>query len=253
MQTEDKLLTQIIATLPAGNPQQICIGLHWTAVVMDVDGQLRCGLASTLHTDHQHGKPNVPQAGELQELSGLDLANLVHAETATLVSVGMAAINALMPQQPDTWLELNAEHVIAAAGAGQAVALVGHFPFVERLRARVGQLTVLELKPRTGDVHSSRADEVIPQAAVVAITGMSLLNRSFDELMRLCRPQAKVILLGPSVPLSPLLFARGVDVLSGSIVTDVESVLRVVAQGGNFRQVHRAGVRLVSITRQTSS
>jgi uncharacterized protein (DUF4213/DUF364 family) len=247
MHSEEHILTQIIATLPEGKPEQICIGLHWTAVVMDVDGQLRCGLASTLHTDHQHGKPDVPQAGELQELTGLALANLVHADGATLVSVGMAAINALMPQQPDTWQDLNAEHVIAAAGAGQAVALVGHFPFVERLRERVGHLTVLELNPRPGDLHSAQAVDVIPQAAVVAITGMSLLNRTFDDLLSMCNLTAKVILLGPSVPLSPLLFGRGVHVLSGSIVTDVASVLRVVAQGGNFRQVHRAGVRLVSI------
>ncbi|MBN1667299.1 MAG: DUF364 domain-containing protein [Anaerolineales bacterium] len=247
MHSEEHILTQIIATLPEGKPEQICIGLHWTAVVMDVDGALRCGLASTLRSDHQHGT-DVPQAGELQEFTGLALANLVHAESSTLVSVGMAAINALMPQQPDTWQELNAEHVIAAAGAGQAVALVGHFPFVERLRERVGQLTVLELNPRPGDVPSSMAAEVIPQAAVVAITGMSLLNRTFDQLLSLCNPQAQVILLGPSVPLSPLLFERGVDILSGSIVNNIDSVLRVVAQGGNFRQVHRAGVRLVTIS-----
>ena len=55
------------------------------------------------------------------------------------------------------------------------------------------------------------------------------------------------MLLGPSTPLSPLLFEHGIDVLSGAIVEAVDPVLSVVIQGGNFRQVHHAGVRLVNI------
>jgi uncharacterized protein (DUF4213/DUF364 family) len=56
-----------------------------------------------------------------------------------------------------------------------------------------------------------------------------------------------VLLLGPTTPLSPVLFDHGVHILSGAVVTDVEGVLRTVGQGGNFRQVHRAGVRLVTM------
>jgi uncharacterized protein (DUF4213/DUF364 family) len=56
------------------------------------------------------------------------------------------------------------------------------------------------------------------------------------------------MLLGPSTPLSPLLFKHRIDVLSGAIVEAVDPVLRVVMQGGNFRQVHHAGVRLVNFS-----
>jgi uncharacterized protein (DUF4213/DUF364 family) len=56
-------------------------------------------------------------------------------------------------------------------------------------------------------------------------------------------------LLGPTTPLSPLLYNYGVDLLSGSVVLNVEDVLHTVSQGGNFRQVHRAGVRLVTMSR----
>ena len=48
-------------------------------------------------------------------------------------------------------------------------------------------------------------------------------------------------------PLSPILFDYGIDLLYGSVVTAINPVLRVVGQGANFRQVHKAGVRLVSI------
>ncbi len=242
-------LSKIIATLPDGRPHQVCIGLHWTAVVIEMDGELRCGLASTLRGAHQHGIPIVPQVGSLETMSGLELAALIQSEQPTLVSVGMAAVNALLPRQPASWVDLNAEDVIASHGAGQSVALIGHFPFIERLRAKVGKLTVLELDPQPGDLPVSDATEVLPRAQVVAITGMTLLNHTLDVLLSLCPSDARVILLGPSVPLDPVLFEYGVDILCGSIVTDVDGVLAAVRQGANFRQVHRAGVRLVTVTK----
>jgi uncharacterized protein (DUF4213/DUF364 family) len=129
------------------------------------------------------------------------------------------------------------------------VALIGHFPFVERLRTKVEQLTVLELTPLPGDVAVSAASDLLPQAQVVAITGMTLLNHTMDSLLKLCSPKALVILLGPSVPLSPIFFEWGVDILCGSIVTEIDSVMAAVRQGATFRQVHRAGVRLVTVTK----
>lgn len=214
---------------------------------MEVDGRLQCGLASTLTNHHHHGNPDVPQAGKLETFSGLELAGMTSLEQPTLVSVGMAAINALLPQQPNSWVDLNAEEVIASHGVGESVALIGHFPFVERLRTRVGKLSVLELNPRPGDFPSTAAEDIIPNARVVAITGMSFLNQTFSGLLDLCAPDALVILLGPSVPLSPVLFDWGIDVLCGSVVTSSDSVLAAVRQGANFRQVHKAGVRLVSM------
>jgi uncharacterized protein (DUF4213/DUF364 family) len=185
----------------------------------------------------------------LESWTGLELAALTQSEQPTLVSVGMAAVNALMPHQPASWVDLNAEDVIASHGVGKPVALVGHFPFVDRLRAKVGQLTVLELDPQPGDLVATTASEVLPRSQVVAITGMTFLNHTLKGLLELCSPEALVILLGPSVPLDPLLFEWGADILCGSIVTDIDAVLVAVRQGANFRQIHRAGVRLVTITR----
>jgi uncharacterized protein (DUF4213/DUF364 family) len=142
---------------------------------------------------------------------------------------------------------LNAEEVIARRGAGKRVALVGHFPFVPRLRARVGELSVLEQCPRPGDLPASAAPAILAEADVVALTSMTVHNHTLPDLLRLCSPDALVILLGPSTPLSPLLFTHGIDILCGSIVTDVSAVWHTVAQGGNFRQIHRAGVRTVTM------
>ncbi|MGB9673463.1 MAG: Rossmann-like domain-containing protein, partial [Anaerolineales bacterium] len=143
--------------------------------------------------------------------------------------------------------DINAEEVIAQYGKGKKVALVGHFPFVPRLKNRVGTLWVLELHPRPGDLPADAADEVIPQADVVAITSMTLLNRTFEHLITLPKPTAITLLLGPTTPLSPVLFNYGVNILSGSQVEDIPRVVRGVIQGANFHQLHSLGVRLVSI------
>jgi uncharacterized protein (DUF4213/DUF364 family) len=162
-------------------------------------------------------------------------------------AIGLATINALLSAQEEQWVDLNAGEVIAQHGAGKLVALVGHFPFIPQLRDCVGALSVLEQQPSGDDLPAEAAHDVIPRADVVAITGTTLINHSFEGLMALCRQRTLVLVLGPSTPLSPVLFDHGVDILSGSVVEDVGSVLWAVSQGANFRQVHRQGVRLVTM------
>ena len=54
------------------------------------------------------------------------------------------------------------------------------------------------------------------------------------------------LVLGPSTPLSPVMADYGVNLLAGSIVEDIPAVLAAIGQGANFRQVHKAGVRLIT-------
>ena len=244
------LIDDLLGTLPDGLVRDIRIGAFWTAVVVEVEGQLRCGLASTLRDDTQHhygGEPAVRNAGGLAEQSGRALAELAHSCHPMEAAIGMATINALLPKQEKLWVDRNAEDVIAQHGAGKWVALVGHFPFVSRIRERVGILSVLEQQPHGQDLPAESAHKVILRADIVALTGTTLLNHTFDGLINLCRPETLVLVLGPSTPLSPVMFDYGVHLLSGSMVEKIEPVLQMVSQGANFRQVHRAGVRLVTL------
>ena len=245
-----KLLNDLLATLPPGEVIDVCIGLHWTAVVVISDGEMQCGLASTVVAHHGHSaEPDVPLAGQLHTLPARELAALARAEQPVLASVGVAAINALQKPQPELLSDLNAEEVIAAQGVGKTVALIGSFPFIPRLRSRVGRLFVIEREPSVDELPASAAADIVPQAEVVAITGMTLVNHTLDALLELCSPEATVLLLGPSTPLSPVLYHYGIDLLSGSIVTATDPVLAAVRQGANFRQIHKAGVRLVTMRR----
>ena len=245
-----KILDDLLNSLPEGTLHEVRVGVFWTAVVVEVEGRRRCGLAATGHGNDEHhhgGGPAVRDAGRLMERTARELAGLARSDSPMEASIGMAAVNALLPPHADLWVDVNAEEVIARHGAGQRVAVVGHFPFIPRLQEQVARLWVLELQPRGQDLPAESASEVIPQADVLAITGTTLINHTFEDLMALRAPHALVLVLGPSTPLSPVLFDHGVHLLSGAVVEDVDSVLRAASQAANFRQVHHQGVRLVTM------
>lgn len=243
-----KIFETLLPTLPEAVIHSVTIGLHWTAVVVERGGRLRCGLASTVSSNElEHGRqPSVAEAGKLEQRPALKLAHWVFSQSPAEVGVGLATINALLPPVEKA-VNLAAEDYIASRGADKQVALIGHFPFVPRLKEQVKKLWVLELNPKGDDHPAVDAPEILPQADILAITSMTLINHTFDGIFALRKPGAKVLLLGPSTPLSPLLFELGIHVLSGSIVEDIDAVLPLVRQGATFRQIHHHGIRLVTI------
>jgi len=241
------MYSSILDSLPDFPLHQIRIGLHWIAVVVEKENGLQCGLASTLAGDHKHtGQPTIPDPGNLEAYSARELASWIESEIPLRRSIGCAAINGMLPRDPEHWIDQNAEHAIRERGRGKRVVLIGHFPFAEALREELEDFVVLELNPTGADAPASAAPDVLPGADLVAITGMAFINHTLPDLLALCKPDAYVLLLGPSTPLTPLMADYGVDLLAGSSVEDIPAVLAAVGQGANFRQVHKAGVRLIT-------
>ncbi|MCZ7543912.1 MAG: DUF364 domain-containing protein [Anaerolineae bacterium] len=242
------IVDDILATIRADCPvRAVWIGQHWTAVAL-ADG--RGGMASSLSAPgEEHGHPQVREAGRLHTLSALALASYVKDGQGPEVSVGWAVLNALVSDTIDVAAHAQADALdyLLTHGAGRRVALVGHFPFTPRLRAGVGHLDVFELAPGAGDLPASEAPARLPAADLVAITSMTLVNGTCDALIAHCRPGVPILLLGPSTPLSPVLFAHGVDALAGVIVCDMDALARTITQGATFQQVE--GVQKVTLTR----
>jgi uncharacterized protein (DUF4213/DUF364 family) len=165
----------------------------------------------------------------------------MYSKSPLEAAIGVAAFNALLDVDVANCVEVNAEDVIIERGHEKRVAIVGHFPFVERVRQTAAACWVLELDPRPGDVPAEQAGEVLPQADVVALTGTSLINHTFSDVLNLCRADAYVLLLGPSTPLSPVFFDVGIRAISGTRVVDPACVLLAVEQGATFRQIKRGG------------
>ena len=207
-----------------------------------------CGLASTLPRDALRQKPPlVREPGTLGQKSALELAQMAYSESILEAAIGMATINSLLDIDEESCRELNARELIAEKGQGKSVAIVGHFPFIPELREIAKELWVIEKNPREDDFSEGEAENLIPKAHVVGITGTAFTNHTFNHLLELCNPKAFVIVLGDTAPLSPILFDFGVDAVSGTKVLNTDLALRCVSQGANFRQIK--GTRRLTMMR----
>lgn len=208
-----------------------------------------CGLAATLSKDaFKQEPPLVKEPGRLLEKSSRELAGLVRSDSILEASLGMAAINSLLEVDVESCTEINAAEIIMEKGNGKKVAIIGHFPFLDRVRAASAETWVIEKNPTGEDHGEAEAAALLPLADLVAITGTSLTNHTFEGLLNLCRPDAYKIMLGDSVPLCPVLFDYGIDALSGTRVVDPDLALACVSQGANFRQIK--GVRRLTLFRR---
>jgi uncharacterized protein (DUF4213/DUF364 family) len=240
------ILDDLLAALPQEEIalRDVRVGPFWTVVWTERGA----GLAATQRDAHTpHGHSLIRWAGDLADHSALEVAALLKSRSPMEAGLGMAAVNALLEVDEPLLTDRNAAEEIIQRGEGKRVVIVGHFPFIPRVRRAVGYLEVLELEPGPGELPSESAGNVIPQADVVAITGTSLANKTFDGLIRHCRPNAFVLVLGPTTPLSPILFDYGVDLIAGTQIIDPVQALTVAGQGAIFRQMR--GVRLVTMAK----
>ena len=179
--------------------------------------------------------------------SVLELAEMAKSPNSYEAAIGMATINSLLEIDNNRCIELNAGDLLAERGRGKTVTLIGHFPFVPKLRQIARELWVIERQPQAGDLPENEAEKYIPVAEVIGITGTAFTNHTIEYLLGLCAPDAFVIVLGGTTPLSSALFAYGVDAVSGARVVESETVMRGVSQGAIFRQLK--GLKLLTMMR----
>jgi len=139
------VIDDLLANLP-DKPvpvRSILVGAHWTAVC-----STRCGLATTIIGGKPHDHTTVVHdVGRLHLKSAQELALYALSENFLEASIGVAAINSLLEVDEQNAVEMNASEVLMKKGAGKNVALVGHFPFIPRLRKAVLNLWVIEQPP----------------------------------------------------------------------------------------------------------
>ena len=238
-----KILDNLILNLQ-GNDFQVrsvhtCV--FWTAVVSK-----HCGLSSTFRDEGPSHDRGVRDVGNLTRKTALELAEYAKSNSLLEASIGMATINSLIDIDESKCIEKNAFEIILEKGKGKNVAVVGHFPWIPKLRERIKNFWVLEQRLREGDLPAKEADRILPQCDVVGITGTSFINHTIEGLLNLCK-EAYVLLVGPTSPLSPILFDHGIDAICGSKVIDVEKVIRSISEGATFKEV--TGVKLLTMAK----
>ena len=129
------ILDDLIASLPDDRTpvRSVTVGAHWTAVC-----SRHCGLATTIIGEKPHDHATVVRdAGRLHLMTAQELARYARSDNLLEAGIGIAAINSLLDMDERDAVEINASELLMKRGEGKNVALVGHFPFIPRLRKSV--------------------------------------------------------------------------------------------------------------------
>ncbi len=238
------VILDAVAAAPRADLFDLRVGPYWTVVRTS----LGAGMASSLRSeDHLHGSQPIRKAGTLDALPIIELAGLIRSESPPEAAIGLAAANSVLGPIAQGLTEAKAVEILRDYGQGKNVAMVGRFPFADRLAESCGQLWVFErgANRRDDDLDAEAMAELLPEADVVAVTATTLLNRTLPEVLARVRTDAFVMMLGPSTPLTPMLHQFGIDVLCGTLVDDPAGVVRAVEQGAVTSQI--TGVRRVCL------
>lgn len=181
-----------------------------------------------------------------------EIARLAKSWNFAEASVGVAAINAwycrpdraehhgFAPCGGATWRQVFAPYCEAVGG--KRVAVIGHFPFAPEALAAAESLVVLERDPLPGDFPDPACEYLLPDCDYVFISSSAFVNKTMPRLLELSR-DARVIVLGPSTPLSPILFDHGADIVTG-FVSSAPSRLDEALAKSTLTGMHEAGYRV---------
>ena len=242
MQVLKKLINCLKMDIPV---KAAVVGSHLIAV-----NSRRLGLAAHLtRPEHRESPPAEKAMFTLVGRKARDLAWWLMEDGWLEAGIGMASLNSLLEIDYDKLHEINAKHIIAERAAGKNLMVVGHFPFVDTIRSSVRNLWVMEKHPGAEDISEDEGYKLLSEADVVAITGSSLINHTFEQIISNCKSDSFKMMLGPSTPLSAVLFDYGLDAIGGALVEDVNTVLAEIEQGAAFRKLRR--VRMVVMAKDS--
>jgi hypothetical protein len=246
-----KIFDDLIAAVPESSVVSDCLaGLSWFLV-------RSAGVGVSMVP--REGFPRLRGAGNFAGMKTRDLARWVKSWNFHEAALGLAAINSALnaPEVAERncggWLDRTANvdifDYLLDELRGKRVAVVGHFFELERLAA-VCDLTILERRPQPGDVPDPACEYLLADQDVVIITATTLINKTLPRLLQLSR-RARVVIAGPSTPLTPVMFDHGIDMLGGLLVENEDRLWKVVQQGG-MREIFEQGGRMVKVSRRSA-
>jgi uncharacterized protein (DUF4213/DUF364 family) len=242
------LYDRLIDGIPADLHVKECVvGIHWTVVHSE-----GVGIAMT----PPDGERGLSIAGTISGMSVREIALLSKSWNALESAIGVAAINSYY-NAPTTltrsWGDISKLQSsvsvftdICSKVKGKKVTVIGHFPDLAQLQS-VCTLSILERKPQPGDFPDPACEYILPEQDYVFMTGVTFVNKTMPRLLELSQC-AQIVLVGPSVPLSPVFIGYGVSLLAGTVVLENKRVCTHIAEGGD-RSIFRNGAMMLRLNK----
>lgn len=129
--------------------------------------------------------------------------------------------------------------------ASDRIGMVGLFmPLMAEIKKTGAELLLLEKKGelinKFPHLNITLDPSALESCNKILCTSTVILNNSLDEIMAHCRPDAFVSIVGPTAGYFPdPVFARGVDVVGGRMVTDSDAFFNLLVQGKKWGDATR--------------
>ncbi len=238
----------LISAVPEDSQVSACLaGLNWFLVHSQ-------GVGMAMRP--REGAETVPNAGKLAGMKTRELAAGIKSWNLYEAALGLAAINSAL-NAPDTvrrncgplldeTTDLDVFASLLEELSGKRVGAIGHFYNLERVAA-VCDLSIIERRPGPGDLPDPACEYLLPEQDVVVMTATTLINKTMPRLLELSL-KARVVVAGPSTPLTPILLEHGIEILGGLMVEDEDRVWKTVGEGGG-RELFTSGSRMVKVAK----
>jgi hypothetical protein len=204
----------------------------------------------------REGDEVVPNAGQLAGMKTREIAAGIKSWNLYEAALGLAAINSVLNAADtvrrncgsllDETSDADVFACLLEELRGKRVAVIGHFYNLERVSA-VCDLSILERRPEPGDFPDPACEYILPEQEVVIMTATTLINKTMPRLLELSR-NARVVVAGPSTPLTPILLEHGIEILGGLMVEDEDRVWKTVGEGGQH-ELFTSGSHMVKVAK----
>ncbi len=202
--------------------RRVLVGLHWISVESHFTGMA--------HTFRGREGAEVEDAGNIVGRDAAEIAGKLRSWEPLDAGLGLAALNSLIEPEGENF---NLFGYILQAARDKRVTCIGRFPFYPELEKIAANACLLEMNPREGELPSFAAEEVVPESDVVVVTGTTLINKSLQRLLELSHGKTSIV-LGPSTPMSDVLFDFGASVIGGVRVSAPDMLFPCLMQGVKF-------------------
>ena len=226
--------------------KDVQIGVHLAALQLSDES---FGVASVIHSHdiHQVGKKDRDYgAFSPMHITGKKVSDLFGDPglTATKQILKIACLHAIFQHRARqggyTFIRNTDPIDLLELERYKNVVMVGAFhSYIDKMVEKGVRLRVLELdkkaflpQHRPFYIPSDQYQEVLPEADLVIVTGLTLVNNTFDDLLTAISPESHSIVVGPSASLLPeLFFDHHIDMLGGMLITRPERLFSLVSQG----------------------
>lgn len=241
--------------------EQVQIGTFLTAVKLS-NGH--CGIATTdieiLSNCYCHKRDyGIFSAGNIKGHRIVDI--LQHNEKPEIFSsLKLAVLNAISAEKitsgnykiiestdPFDLLDLSQPKTISIIGAFQS--------YIKKLAGTKHKLHVIELHEQAlledqkqFFIPAEKTEKTLLTSDIIIITGMTLVNKTLDNILSFIPDNRQVIVVGPSGGLIPdILFKNKVKIIGSMLITDAAKMFDIVAEAGSAYHLYKSCAKKICI------